>query len=305
MQIQKSVKHSLSYGTLYLVPTPIGNLQDMTFRAVETLKAVDIIAAEDTRNTGLLLKHFEIETRQISFHDHNAYEKIPLLLDLLRSGKSIAQVSDAGLPSISDPGHDLVKAAIAENIPVVALPGASAGITALIASGLVPQPHLFYGFLPRKSGQQQSFFEEKKNYPETQIFYESPHRVKATLENMQAVYGDRSVVVVRELTKLYEEYQRGHISEVIDFIADNPLKGECLIIVSGHEGSGACDADDLDLVAEVDRLIAAGSKPNQAIKEVAKRYQLKKQEVYDRYHGLRQWDRGVISEKNSGDFIPS
>ncbi|MER0123610.1 16S rRNA (cytidine(1402)-2'-O)-methyltransferase [Streptococcus sp. ZJ93] len=286
MQIQKSVKHSLPYGTLYLVPTPIGNLQDMTLRAIEVLKEVDSIAAEDTRNTGLLLKHFGIETRQISFHEHNAYEKIPILLDMLRSGQSIAQVSDAGLPSISDPGHDLVKAAVAENIPVVALPGASAGITALIASGLAPQPHIFYGFLPRKSGQQKAFFEEKKHYPETQIFYESPHRVKATLENMQAVYGDRSVVVVRELTKLYEEYQRGLISEIVSFIAENPLKGECLIIVAGHDGEEVTGTEAVDLKAEVDALITAGSKPNHAIKEVAKRYQLKKQEVYDLYHGL-------------------
>ena len=154
MQVQKSFKGQSSYGTLYLVPTPIGNLQDMTFRSVQILKEVDLICAEDTRNTGLLLKHFEIETKQYSFHEHNAYEKIPDLLERLKSGLSLAQVSDAGMPSISDPGHDLVKAAIAENIPVVALPGASAGITALIASGLAPQPHIFYGFLPRKKGQQ-------------------------------------------------------------------------------------------------------------------------------------------------------
>lgn len=288
MQIQKSVKHSLPYGTLYLVATPIGNLQDMTFRAIETLQAVDVIAAEDTRNTGLLLKHFEIDTRQMSFHEHNAHEKIPLLLDMLRSGQSIAQVSDAGLPSISDPGHDLVKAAIAENLPVVALPGASAGITALIASGLAPQPHIFYGFLPRKSGQQKAFFEEKKTYPETQIFYESPHRVTATLENMQAIYGDRSVVVVRELTKLYEEYRRGQISEILPSIAENPLKGECLIIVSGYEGKEIGESTEIDLVVAVESLIAGGSKPNQAIKEVAKRYQLRKQEVYDKYHGLEK-----------------
>ena len=139
MQVQKSFKGQSNYGTLYLVPTPIGNLQDMTFRSVQILKEVDLICAEDTRNTGLLLKHFEIETKQYSFHEHNAYEKIPDLLERLKSGLSLAQVSDAGMPSISDPGHDLVKAAIAEDIPVVALPGASAGITALIASGLAPQ----------------------------------------------------------------------------------------------------------------------------------------------------------------------
>ncbi|HFI0214324.1 TPA: 16S rRNA (cytidine(1402)-2'-O)-methyltransferase [Streptococcus suis] len=286
MKVQKSFKGQTSVGSLYLVPTPIGNLQDMTFRAIQTLKDVDMIAAEDTRNTGLLLKHFEIETRQTSFHEHNAHEKIPILIDWLKSGQSIAQVSDAGLPSISDPGHDLVKAAIAEDIPVVALPGASAGITALIASGLAPQPHIFYGFLPRKAGQQKDFFQEKRAYPETQIFYESPYRVADTLENMLSVYGNRQVTVVRELTKLYEEYQRGTISEVLDYLKDNPLKGECLIIVAGAGEEELPSADDVDLKAEVEKEVAAGRKPNQAIKEVAKRYQLKKQEVYDLYHGI-------------------
>ncbi|HFI0665518.1 TPA: 16S rRNA (cytidine(1402)-2'-O)-methyltransferase [Streptococcus suis] len=286
MKLQKSFKGQTAYGSLYLVPTPIGNLQDMTLRAIDTLKNVDLIAAEDTRNTGLLLKQFEIETKQTSFHEYNAYEKIPGLINLLKSGQSLAQVSDAGLPSISDPGHDLVKAAIAEDIPVIALPGASAGITALIGSGIAPQPHIFYGFLPRKSGQQKEFFQQKLQYPETQIFYESPYRVADTLENMLAVYGDRQVTVVRELTKLYEEYQRGTISELLDFLADNPLKGECLIIVAGASDEEIPAVDQVDLVAEVEAEIAVGRKPNQAIKEVAKRYQLKKQEVYDLYHGL-------------------
>ncbi|MCI7677788.1 MAG: 16S rRNA (cytidine(1402)-2'-O)-methyltransferase [Streptococcus orisratti] len=289
MQVQKSFKGQTDFGTLYLVPTPIGNLQDMTFRAVEVLKAVDFICAEDTRNTGLLLKHFDISTRQISFHEHNAYEKIPDLVDLLRSGKSLAQVSDAGMPSISDPGHDLVKAAIAENISVVALPGASAGITALIASGLVPQPHIFYGFLPRKAGQQKDFFESKKSYPETQIFYESPYRVADTLENMQAVYGDRQLVLVRELTKLYEEYQRGNISEVLSYISENPLKGECLLIVSGFNSQEEIqDLDKLDLASLVKNLVEQGNKPNQAIKKVAKDFGLSRQEVYNIYHGLAE-----------------
>lgn len=288
MKVQKSFKGQTDYGTLYLVPTPIGNLQDMTFRAVETLKAVDFICAEDTRNTGLLLKHFDITVKQISFHEHNAYEKIPELLELLKSGKNLAQVSDAGMPSISDPGHDLVKAAIAEDITVVALPGASAGITALIASGLSPQPHIFYGFLPRKSGQQKDFFESKKAYPETQIFYESPYRVSDTLENMLAIYGDRQVVLVRELTKLYEEYQRGSISELLEYIAENPLKGECLLIVSGQDQAVLTEAaaEDLNPAELVSSLVEAGEKPNQAIKKVAKTYGLNRQEVYNAYHGI-------------------
>ena len=288
MQVQKSFKGQSSYGTLYLVPTPIGNLQDMTFRSVQILKEVDLICAEDTRNTGLLLKHFEIETKQYSFHEHNAYEKIPDLLERLKSGLSLAQVSDAGMPSISDPGHDLVKAAIAEDIPVVALPGASAGITALIASGLAPQPHIFYGFLPRKKGQQIDFFKEKVSYPETQIFYESPYRVADTLENMHEVYDNRQVTLVRELTKLYEEYQRGSISEILDYIDSNPLKGECLLIVAGASENDREEnlTSDVTPVEAVEALIASGMKPNQAIKTIAKERKINRQELYNLFHGV-------------------
>ena len=283
MQIQKSFKGQSPYGKLYLVATPIGNLDDMTFRAIQTLKEVDWIAAEDTRNTGLLLEHFDIPTKQISFHEHNAKEKIPDLIGFLKAGQSIAQVSDAGLPSISDPGHDLVKAAIEEEIAVVTVPGASAGISALIASGLAPQPHIFYGFLPRKSGQQKQFFETKKDYPETQIFYESPHRVANTLENMLKVYGDRSVVLVRELTKIYEEYKRGNISELLESIADTPLKGECLLIVEGASQDEE-EKDEEGLFLEIQSRIQQGMKRNQAIKEVAKLYQRNKSQLYAAYH---------------------
>ncbi|GMN83657.1 16S rRNA (cytidine(1402)-2'-O)-methyltransferase [Streptococcus pyogenes] len=287
MQVQKSFKDKKTSGTLYLVPTPIGNLQDMTFRAVATLKEVDFICAEDTRNTGLLLKHFDIATKQISFHEHNAYEKIPDLIDLLISGRSLAQVSDAGMPSISDPGHDLVKAAIDSDIAVVALPGASAGITALIASGLAPQPHVFYGFLPRKAGQQKAFFEDKHHYPETQMFYESPYRIKDTLTNMLACYGDRQVVLVRELTKLFEEYQRGAISEILSYLEETSLKGECLLIVAGAQVDSEVELTaDVDLVSLVQKEIQAGAKPNQAIKTIAKAYQVNRQGLYQQFHDL-------------------
>lgn len=284
MQVQKSFKGETAYGKLYLVATPIGNLDDMSIRMVNTLKEVDRIAAEDTRNTGLLLKHFGIETKQISFHEHNAKEKIPVLLDMLQSGSDIAQVSDAGLPSISDPGHDLVQAALEAGITVVPIPGPSAGITALIASGLAPQPHIFYGFLPRKAGQQKEFFTSKKSYPETQIFYESPHRVRATLENMLAVYGDRQVVLVRELTKIHEEYQRGLISELLDYTAEHPPKGECLLIVAGAAEDAPQEISQEQILAEIDFLVEAGSKKNQAIKEVAKKYGRNKSELYAVYH---------------------
>ena len=288
MKVQKSFKNQTTYGQLYLVPTPIGNMQDMTYRAVEILKNADFVCAEDTRNTGLLLKHFDISAKQISFHEHNAYEKIPELIALMKEGKILAQVSDAGMPSISDPGHDLVKAAIAEEITVVAIPGASAGITALIASGLAPQPHIFYGFLPRKAKQQKEFFEAKKQYPETQIFYESPYRVADTLDKMLAVYGDRKIVLVRELTKLFEEYQRGCISEILEYIAQNPLKGECLIVVSGQDEIATLEeiSENINPAELVAQLIEAGDKPNQAIKKIAKTYGLNRQEVYNAYHQL-------------------
>ena len=283
MQIQRSFKDASSYGKLYLVATPIGNLQDTSTRMLETLEKVDYIAAEDTRNTGRLLDYFDISTKLISFHDHNSRARIPEIIALLKEGYDLAQVSDAGLPCISDPGHDLVKAAITENIIVVSVPGPSAGISALIASGLAPQPHIFFGFLPRKKGQQKDFFESKKAYPETQIFYESPHRVKSTLENMLDVYGDRQVVLVRELTKIYEEYQRGLISELLEAIGDEPLKGECLLIVDGASEEKAEKSEE-ELLAEIDFLIETGSQKSKAIKEVAKKYGLNKSDLYSTYH---------------------
>lgn len=288
MKIQKSFKENEKSGTLYLVATPIGNLQDMTFRAVEILKMVDFVCAEDTRNTGILFKHFGITTKQISFHEHNAFEKIPSLIEKLQSGLSLAQVSDAGLPSISDPGHDLVTAAIAAGISVVAVPGASAGITALIASGLAPQPHAFYGFLPRKASHQKAFFEMKKRYPETQIYYESPYRLEETLRNLFTVYGNRNIVVVRELTKLFEEYQRGTVTEILAYLEEHPLKGECLLLVEGFDSSTFKEESNVDPLELVQKRIAAGEKPNQAIKQIAKEYGIQRQDLYNDYHQKKQ-----------------
>lgn len=286
MNFQQSFKGAKAFGQLFLVPTPIGNLEDMTFRAVSTLKSVDLIASEDTRNTQKLLNHFEISTPQESFHDHNSGLKLSKMIDILKSGKSIAQVSDAGLPSISDPGHDLVKACITEDIDVIALPGASAGITALIASGIAPQPHIFYGFLPRKKQEQLAFLTDKQSYPESQIFYESPHRVTTTLTNMLSVYGDREITFVRELTKIYEEYRRGNISEIVASIDQQPIKGECLIIVSGAPEQASELLSELSNVAAVQALIDAGEKTNVAIKKVAKARQLIRQDLYQEFHQL-------------------
>lgn len=278
-------------GHLYLVPTPIGNLDDMTFRAVKTLTAVDLIAAEDTRNTQKLLNHFEITTKQISFHEHNTQERIPQLIAKLKQGIQIAQVSDAGMPSISDPGHELVNACIDAHIPVVPLPGANAGLTALIASGLAPQPFYFYGFLDRKPKDQKAEIAGLAQRPETLIFYEAPHRLKKALQNLAAGFGDeRPAVLCRELTKRYEEFLRGSLAELANWAATDTVRGEFVVLVGGNPAptTAATTAVDLSepIDVQVDRLIAAGEKPNDAIKEVAKLRGAKKQEIYRQYHHL-------------------
>lgn len=284
---QKSFKGHHETGLLYLVPTPIGNLEDMTYRSVRMLQEVDLIASEDTRNTQKLLNHFEIQTPQKSLHEHNYKERIPQLIAELMSGRSIAQVSDAGMPSISDPGHELVLACIQAGIPVVAIPGPTAGMTALIASGLLPQPFLFYGFLGRKKKEQQTTLETLKEYTATLIFYESPYRISATLTNMLTVFGNRQVVLCRELTKIHEEYLRGSIEELLDYIEEHPVKGECCLLVEGNTGSEEPQTQiEGSLKEQVEQLIALGEKTNAAIKAVAVKNGLKKQEVYRQFHDL-------------------
>ncbi|MFQ9705677.1 MAG: 16S rRNA (cytidine(1402)-2'-O)-methyltransferase [Limosilactobacillus pontis] len=277
-------------GHLYLVPTPIGNLDDMTFRAIKTLRSVDLIAAEDTRHTQQLLNHFEIDTRQISFHEHNTEQRIPELLAKLQDGLDIAQCSDAGMPSISDPGRELVAAAVQVGIPVVPLPGANAGLTALIASGLVPQPFYFYGFLERKHQQQVAALQELQNRTETMIFYEAPHRLKKTLATMAEVFGDdRPAVLARELTKRYEEFSRGNLGELRDWFTDHQTRGEFVVLVAGNPKPQAVtenDDQDLPLTKQVDKEIIGGLSTNAAIKLVAKRNHIRRQELYKQYHNL-------------------
>ncbi len=283
---QKSFKN-MDTGKLYLVPTPIGNLEDMTIRSINILKEVDLIASEDTRNTQKLLNHFSIETKQTSLHEHNVKERVPELIDALLNGKKIAQVSDAGMPSISDPGHELVVKAIEEKIDVVSLPGASAGITALIASGISPQPFLFYGFLPRKNNEQKKALEELKNQQATIIFYESPHRIVKTLTNMSEVLGTtRKAVLCRELTKLYEEYTRGTIQELMEFFDEKSIKGECCLIIEGANlEDNSMLEEELTPLEHVNLLMTTlGLSSKEAIKEVAKKRGLKKQEVYKEFH---------------------
>lgn len=287
MQQMSSFK-SGETGRLYLVPTPIGNLDDMTFRAIKTLREVDLIAAEDTRHTQQLLNHFEINTKQVSFHEHNTEQRIPELLAKLKDGVTVAQCSDAGMPSISDPGKELVAAAVKEGIPVVPLPGANAGLTALIASGLAPQPFYFYGFLERKHQQQVTELQAMVNRPETLIFYEAPHRLKKTLTTMVEVFGvDRRAVLARELTKRYEEFSRGTLGELCDYFADHQPRGEFVVLVAGNDHP----VEERPMVSgtpveQVDQEIIKGLSTNAAIKLVAKRNHLNRQELYREYHHI-------------------
>ena len=288
MNQQKSFAQHTA-GTLYLVPTPIGNLGDMTVRAIETLKTVAVIAAEDTRHTQQLLNQFDIQTKQVSFHEHNKESRIPELVTRLMNGEDVAQVSDAGMPSISDPGQELVKAAIAQNIAVVPLPGASAGITALIASGLTPQPFMFYGFLARKPKEQITELESLNQHTETMIFYEAPHRLAKTLQNLVKVFGpERQVVLARELTKRYEEFLRGTAQELADWATTNEVRGEFVMMVAGNDQPVAQEADplaDMSPLEAVQALVGSGMKATAAVKQVAKARQLDRQALYLQYQG--------------------
>lgn len=275
-------------GTLYLVPTPIGNLDDMTFRAVKVLTEADLIAAEDTRHTQQLLNHFDIHTPEISFHEHNTEQRIPELIGKLKAGITIAQCSDAGMPSISDPGKELVAAAVKEGIPVVPLPGANAGLTALIASGLVPQPFYFYGFLERKHQQQVQELEQLRNRSETMIFYEAPHRLKKILKVMAEVFGDdRQAVLARELTKRYEEFSRGSLAEIIAFYDEHQPRGEYVVLVAGNSHPDEEEEEETGTpVEQIDQAISEGLSTNEAIKLVAKKNKLNRQELYKQYHNI-------------------
>lgn len=220
---------------LYLVPTPIGNLKDITLRALEILKAADVIACEDTRRTGQLLKHFEIKPPlTLSFHDHSGAGQTRKIISLLKEGKSVALASDGGTPLISDPGFPLVRDAIKEGIRVEALPGASSVVTALIASGLPTERFSFLGFLPAKSTQRKKELERVSNLDHTLIFFESPYRLLASLKEMLEVLGDREIAVVRELTKKFEEIKRGDLSEVLRHFSAKKILGEIVLIVAGE-----------------------------------------------------------------------
>ena len=288
MKVQKSFSEKSSKGTLSIVPTPIGNLEDMTYRAVKTLNEVDAICAEDTRNTKKLLNHFDIHTSLVSYHEHNKHAKGPQLIERLEAGESLAVVSDAGMPGISDPGSDLVALAIEADIPVVVLPGANAALPALAGSGLSTDQFYFCGFLPRKKKDRSEELERLKGLSATLVFYESPHRLKEMLTHASEVLGDRNASLARELTKRYEEFVRGTLSELVHWATEEQIRGEFCVIVEGSEEKeeeGDSWWSDLSIVEHVDHYVEEENmKSKAAIKQTALDRKLPKRDVYQAYH---------------------
>jgi 16S rRNA (cytidine1402-2'-O)-methyltransferase len=294
MKVQKSfarAETSTPTGTLYLVATPIGNLEDMTFRAVRTLKEVDMIAAEDTRQTRKLLTHFEIATRLVSYHEHNKEASGHGLLKLLAEGQSIALVSDAGLPAISDPGADLVRDAAELGIAVVPIPGANAALSALIVSGLPTDRFLFTGFPPRERKSLEKWLLDLKAKEETLLLYESPHRLGKTLKAISETLGNRKIAMVRELTKRHEEVARGTVEECLVWISEHPPLGEyCLVIEGGmsYRESGHVEETSeinwwmqLSLKAHVEHYEALTEDRKEALKKTAADRGVSKREIYN------------------------
>ncbi len=270
-----------NYGTLYLVGTPIGNLEDITYRAVRILSEVDLIAAEDTRHSIKLLNHLKISKPMISYHDNNRISRAKELVNKLKEGLNIALISDAGMPSISDPGEELVSMAISQGIEVTAVPGPSASLTALILSGLPSGRFVFEGFLPQKHSDRVKFLEAIKYEERTVIFYEGPHRVKNMLADVRKVFGERRVSVLRELTKVHEEAIRGTISEVIAHFETNEPRGEFVIVVEGSKKKeNTSDYSDLTIEEHVRRYIEQGYGRMDAMKLAAKDRGIYKRDIY-------------------------
>lgn len=270
------------YGTLYLCATPIGNLEDMTPRAVRMLGEADIIAAEDTRHTLQLLNHFDIKGRLIRYDEHSKEKQGAYLLQELMEGKNVALVSDAGFPGIADPGEALAKDAIENGIRVVPVPGANAALCALIASGLPTYPFFFGGFLPKSRKNRREQLEQWKNIPATMILYEAPHRIKEVLQDVLQYWGDRKIAAARELTKLHEEFFRGSISECLSWLEENNPRGEfCLVIAPGMITAETEEDSGLSPLEEVKQLIAGGMDKKAALLQTAKKHKIPKRELYN------------------------
>jgi 16S rRNA (cytidine1402-2'-O)-methyltransferase len=270
-------------GTLFVVGTPIGNLEDITLRALRVLGEVDLIAAEDTRRTARLLAHFDIATRTTSLHEHNEHQKVRMLIDVLTDGQDVALVSDAGIPTVSDPGAHVIREAVAAGVPVVAVPGASAIMTALASSGFEASAFRFLGFAPHRSSDRKQWLASAAADPTTLVFFESPHRIQETLRDALAVWGDREALLARELTKLHEQLVRGPISTLL--LACKDPRGEYTIVAKGASGSSLSSGpmSDEQLTAEFGQLTESRRLSRRAaIAEVAKRHGLTANAVYKR-----------------------
>ena len=268
-------------GTLYIVGTPIGNLEDVTQRALRTLREVAVIACEDTRETRKLLHHFQIDTPVTSYHEHNKRTAGPRLIQRLLDGEDVALVTDAGMPAISDPGEELVAGAVEAGIPVVPVPGPTAFVTALVASGLPTRRFVFEGFLPSKGKERRQALERLKWEERTVLLYEAPHRLQETLADLRAVLGDRRVAACRELTKLHEEYVRGTLSALIDHFREQAPRGEFVLVIEGAQPPVAAGQhDSADLARAVADLEAQGVERKAAMKEVAQRLGVPRRAVY-------------------------
>lgn len=275
--IQKSYDNTPS---LYLIPTPIGNLEDITMRALNILKFVDLILCEDTRDTGVLLKNYGIKKKLISCHEHNEDSIISKVISYLDEGLNIGLVTDQGTPIISDPGYIVAKGVIEKGYNVISLPGATAFVPALTMSGLEPSPFLFYGFLSAKNNKQQKELKELKNCKFTIIFYESVHRLATTLKNMLDILGDRNICIARELSKIYEEVARDKISNLIPLV--DTMKGEFVLVVEGNKE--IIDYSSIDVVCHVKLYLDDGFSEKEAIKLVAKERNISKSIIYKEYH---------------------
>lgn len=265
---------------LYLIPTPVGNMDDITLRAIKTIENVDILLTEDTRVTGLLLHHLGIKKKMIVSNDHNEEKNKEIVIKHLEEGKNVGLVSDRGTPIISDPGFNISKLIMGAGYKVIGLPGATALIPALIMSGLNPLPFMFIGFLNSKEAKRKKELEELKSIKATMIFYEAPHRIIKTLDNMKSVLGDRKISISREISKRYEEVYRGKISEILEMMVD--VKGEIVIVVEGNNFKD--NFDDISIVEQIKMLIDDGVTVMDAVKQVAKKRNLPKSEVYNMYH---------------------
>lgn len=272
-------------GTLYLCATPIGNLGDITIRVLEILKSVDVIAAEDTRNTIKLLNHFDIKTPMTSYHQHNMTSKGPELIEKLREGADIALVTDAGMPGISDPGEDMAKRCREEGIPVTIAPGASAGISALVLSGMDARRYIFEGFLPTDKKERNSVLKNLENETRTTVFYEAPHRLSDTLSALLKAAGDREAATVREITKRYEEVRHDTLEGLLNYYKETPPKGEFVIIVGGRSEKELRQEkidswNSITIEEHMEKYISEGIPEKEAMKLVSKDRGVSKREIY-------------------------